>query len=122
VTVMLLAIIGFMACVFYLVVLIQWVRDTRRATSIVSMAKNRATKGRPSAHAGVVGFRKDVARGRRMAAQSSLRTTAAERHFEVSGPGWSASERNAYETIARSLTGGREACTRSGVNPTHKAS
>jgi hypothetical protein len=119
---MLLAIIGFMTCVFYLVVLIQWVREAKRAKNIISTAESRANKGRPSAHAGVAGLRKDAARGRRMAAQSSLRATTAERHFEVSGPGWSASERNAYETIARSLTGGREACTRSGVNPTYKVS
>jgi hypothetical protein len=114
VTVMLLAIIGFMRCVF-------WVRDTKRAKHIVSMAENRANKGRPSARARVAGFRKDAATGPRIAAQSSLRATAAERHFQVSGPGWSALERNVYETIARSLTGGREACARSGANATHRA-
>ena len=121
-TVMLLAIIGLMACVFYLVVLIQWVRDTKRAKNIVSMVVNRDAKGRPSAHARVVGFRKDAVRGRRIGAQPSLRPTAAERHFPVSGPGWNAVERNAYETIARSLTGGREAGAGSRVGRAHKAS
>jgi hypothetical protein len=122
VTVMLLAIIGVMTCVFYLVVLIQWVRDAKRVKNIVSRAENRANKGRPSARAGVVGFQKDAGRGRRMAAQSSLRAAAAERHFQVSGPGWSALEQDVYERIARSLTGGREACASSGGSATHKAS
>ena len=122
-TVIVLAIIGLMACVFYLWVLIQWVRDTKRAKNIVSMAVNRGAKGRPSAHARVIGFRKDAVRGRRIAAQPSLRPpTAAERHFPVSGPGWNAVERNAYETIARSLTGGREAGAGSCIGRAHKAS
>jgi hypothetical protein len=119
---MLLAIIGLMACVFYLVVLIQWVRDTKRAKNIVSMAEKRATNGSPTAHARVIGFRKDAVRGRRIAAQPSLRSTAAEHHFPVSGPGWNAVERNAYETIERSLTGEREAGAGSRVGRAQKAS
>ena len=61
-TVMLLAIIGFMASGFYVFVLIQWVRHTKRARTIASMAEDRATKVRQQARAGVVGFRKDAVR------------------------------------------------------------
>ena len=52
---MLLAIFGFMACVFYVFVLIQWVRDAMRAKTIVSVAEGRATESRRQARARVVG-------------------------------------------------------------------
>ena len=118
---MLLAIFGFMACVFYVFVLIQWVRDAKRAKTIVSVAEGRATESRRQARARVVGFRKDTVRGR-PTAQPPLVPNTAERHFQASGPAWSALERSAYETIARSLTAGREAGAGSRVDAAHKAS
>jgi len=118
VSVMLLAIIGFMACVFYVFVLIQWVRDTKRVKTIVSMAADRATKARRQTRARVVGFQKDAVRCRR-SAQPPLVPSTAERRFQASGPGWNALERSVYETIARSLADGRNATVsaRSGATP-----
>ena len=83
-------------------------RYTKRAKNTVSRAENRATMGSPTAHARVLGIRKDAARGRSITTQSSLRAAVEEHHLETSGPGWSAIERNVYETIARSFIGGRE--------------
>jgi hypothetical protein len=118
VTVMLLAVIGFVACVFYVFVLIQWVRDTKRAKIIVSIAEDRATKVRRRTRGRVVGFRKDAVRDR-PSAQPPLVPSTTARHFQASGPGWNALERNAYATIARSLADGRNArvSARSGAMP-----
>jgi hypothetical protein len=117
----LLALCGFMGGVFYFVVLMRWVRDSKRPRNILSMAENRAT--RQSAHAAVARFRKNaIGGGRRMAGPSSLRFTAAGRDFQISGPGWSTLERNVYESIARSLTVRREVCAGSRVEASHKDS
>jgi hypothetical protein len=108
-------------CVFYVFVLIQWVRDSKRAKTIVSVAEGWATEARRQARARVVGFRKDTIRERRTV-QPPLVPNTAERHFQASGPGWSALERSAYETIGRSLTGGREASSGAHIETTQKAS
>jgi hypothetical protein len=121
VTVMLLAIIGFMACVFYVFVLIEWVRDAKRAKTIVSIAEGRATPTRQQVRARVVGFQKDAVRGRR-SAQPPLVPSTTERHFQASGPRWNALERNVYETIARSLADGRNARVSARSGATTKAS
>jgi len=121
VTVMLLAIIGVMTCVFYLLVLIQCLRDTKRAKGILYMAEKRSNKRLSRGHARAVGSRKYAVRGRHMAARTSLRAAAAERHFQVRGPGWSAMEQDVYESIAGSLTGRKEACASSGGNAAQSA-
>jgi hypothetical protein len=115
----LLALFGFMVCVFYLVVLIQWVRDTKRAKNIASMAEKRATRERQRAHAAVIGIRKHAGSGQRVAAQASKMSAAAERHFQASAAGWSIVDGDVYRTIARSLTGDNQARAGSRFGPTH---
>jgi hypothetical protein len=119
VTQIFLAVICFVACVFYIHVLIQWFRDTRRAKTIASRSGNEAKERRQDVRDRVVSFRIDRIRRRRTASKPSLTPSPAERHFRGSGLGWSESEQNVHETIARSLVDGGNArvSVRSGARP-----
>lgn len=93
------------------------------------MSEDRAA--RHSADTGVARFGKNAIGGAgRKPGPSAIRSTsnggagggATGRHLQISGPGWSALERDVYESIARSLTVRREAGAGSRVGAAHKAS
>jgi hypothetical protein len=105
-TLIVLATICLLACAFYVYVLIHWSRDTKRKTTTHSAAENQAGEDGERRRPHVVGSRRAAGGDGRFAARSMLPASLAERS-RGSAPGGHERERNAYETIARSLNLGR---------------
>jgi hypothetical protein len=102
-TVIVLAAVGFLACVFFLFVLFQWTRDTRRkTTTVVDAAGETSEKKRPH----IVGSRRTVEKRDRFWGRSRWVQSRRSREARC-GPGCNECERIAYEKVARSLRSGR---------------
>ena len=83
--------ICFLPCSFYLYVLIQWARDSRRGKTFSQSKTQRITSTKPD----------------RVAAKPAVLAPRAERRIHGSGVGWGAFERDVYGIIARSLLDNR---------------
>jgi hypothetical protein len=106
-TLIVLATICFLACAFYVYVLFHWMRDTNRKRTTRYVAEDQADEKRDPKRPHIVGFRGSAGSDGRFAARS-LRPASTAGRSRGSGPGGYECERNAYETIARSLSLGRK--------------
>lgn len=101
-TLIVLTTICFLACVFLLFVLVQWIRDGKRKTTTRPTADSEVSEARETKHPHIVGPRRTVERRDRFKVRSHGVTAVTER------PGGRESwydehERMAYERIARSF-------------------
>ncbi len=102
-TVIVLAAVGFLACAFYLFVLFQWTRDTKRKVTRVGDATGDTSENkRPQ----VVGSQRTVEK-RDPSAERSRRFQRMRGRSRGCGPGCNECERIAYEKVARSLRSGK---------------
>jgi hypothetical protein len=94
--------ICFLACVFLLFVLVQWMRDTKRKTTTRPAVDSEVDETREAKHPHVVGFRRTVERRDRFNVRSN-RVAAATEPPGGCESGYDECERMAYERIARSF-------------------
>jgi hypothetical protein len=94
-TLIVLVAVGFLACAFFLFVLFQWTRDTKRKTTTVS-----ATAGATSEKKGpqVVGSQRTARKHDRFSGRPGMRERS-----RGCGPGCNERDRMAYEKVANSL-------------------
>ena len=105
-TLIVLATICFLACVFLLFVLVQWMREGKRKTTTRPAVDNEVGETRDTKHPHIVGTRGTVERRDRFRVRSHGVTAATER------PGgrefwYDERERMGYERIARSFKPGK---------------
>jgi len=96
--------IGFLACGFYVYVLIHWMQETLRKRTTGSAAEDRQNREPQGLH--IVGSGRATGRQDRFAARS-VRPASVALRSSGSGFGCQECERNVYETIARSWNLGR---------------
>jgi hypothetical protein len=102
-TVIVLAAVGFLACAFYLFVLFQWTRDTKRKTTTVDDAAGETSeKKRPR----IVASRGSSEERNRFPGKSRF-VPSKRGQSRGCGPGCNECERIAYEKVARSLRSGK---------------
>jgi hypothetical protein len=95
------------ACVFYVYVLIHWIRDAKRKITTCSAAEIQANENHKPKRLINIGSWKSAERPSRFAARS-LRPTDPAMRAHSSGPYCHECERNVYEAIARSWSMGRK--------------
>ena len=98
----LLTTICLLACVFLLLVLYQWMRDTKRKPTTRPVVDNKLGEAREEKRPYIIGPRRDVERRDRFKVKSHGLAAPAERPAGRR-PEYNESERMAYERIARSL-------------------
>jgi hypothetical protein len=96
--------ICFLACGFYLCVLVYWIQETQRKRKTRSATEERQNREPQDLH--IIGSGRATGRQGRFAA-SSVRPTSVAVRARGSGLSCQACERNVYETIARSWRVGR---------------
>jgi len=106
-TVIVLTAICLLACAFYVYVLIHWIRETKRETTIRSAAEIQANENYEPRRLINIGSWKSAERPSRFAARSPRPTGAATR-ARSSGPCCHECEREVYEAIVRSWSMGRK--------------
>jgi len=97
-----LAAVGFLACAFYLFVLFQWTRDTRRKTTTRTAVDDAAGESSEKKRPQVVGSRRAVEKRDRFSGRSRWIQSGRGRARDCR-PGCNECERVAYEKVARSL-------------------
>ena len=105
-TVIVLAAVGFLACAFYIFVLFQWTRDTKRKTATRSAEDDVAGETSAMKRPQLVGSRKTPEEHDRFSGKSRSILSTGDRS-RVCGPGCNECERIAYEKVARSLRSGK---------------
>ena len=98
--------ICFLACAFYVYVLIHWMRDTKRKKATHSAGENLADENREPKRPHIIGSRRAPESHGRFAARS-LRHASMAGRARGSAPACHQVEHNAYETIARAWSSGR---------------
>jgi len=101
-----LATICFLAYVFLLFVLVQWMRDTKRKTTTRPAVDSEVGETRETEHPHTVGSRRTVERPDRFEGRLHRVAAAAERSSGRES-GCNESERIAYEKIVRSFKPGK---------------
>jgi hypothetical protein len=101
-----LATICFLACVFLLFVLVQWIRDTNRKTTTRPAVNSEAGEARETKYPHIVGPRSAVERRDRFKVRSHEVAAASGRSRDRES-GYDERERMAYERIARSFKSGK---------------
>jgi hypothetical protein len=105
-TLIVLATICFLACVFLLFVLVQWMRDGNRKTKTRPVVDSEAGETRDTKHPHIVGARRAVERHDRFKVRSHGVTAVTER-LGGRESAYGERERMAYERIARSFKPGK---------------
>jgi hypothetical protein len=102
-TVIVLAAVGFLACAFYLFVLFEWTRDTKRKTTTVDHAAGETDAKK---RLQIVSPRRNIEKQDRSSGSSGeIQGTGGQ--SRDCGPGCSECERIAYEKVARLLRSGK---------------
>jgi hypothetical protein len=105
-TLIVLTTICLLSCAFYVYVMIHWIRETRRKRTIGPAASERAKESREPKHLLSIASGRASGRRDRFAARSQHPASVAMGSRGSNVRLWEC-ERNAYETIARSLVLGR---------------
>jgi hypothetical protein len=105
-TLIVLATIGFLACVFLLFVLVQWMRDGNRKTKTRPAVHSEIGETWDAKHPHIVGARRTVESHDRFKVRSRGVTVATERSGGRES-GYNERERMAYERIAKSFKLGK---------------
>ena len=95
-----------LACGFFLFVLIQWMRDTKRETTTRPEVDSRVGETRATRHPHIVGDRRTVERRDRFKVKAHRMSTSTERSG-IRKSWYDERERMAYERIARSFKFGK---------------
>src|SRR5262245_45827291 len=98
--------ICFLACVFFLFVLVQWTRETKRKTTTRPVVKNKAGEKREENRRHAVGSHTDVEK-RDRSKVGARRMSIVPKHFKFRDSWHDERERIAYERIARSFKSGK---------------
>jgi hypothetical protein len=101
-----LAAVGFLACAFFLFVLFQWTRDTKRKTTTRTAVDDAAGESSEKKRPQVVGSRRAADKRGRFSGRSRWLQNGRGRARSCR-PGCNECERVAYEKVARSLSSGK---------------
>jgi hypothetical protein len=98
-----LATICFFACVFYVCVLIKWVRETKRNMTTRTKVDNEGGETCATKRLHIVVSRRTAERHKRITVRLHQQASGLTERLRGSGPGCHECERIAYERIATSL-------------------